>query len=366
MMARSVLLCASCAVAWLQPRGLRVFAGRRFAGEGDVGSPGPSVGEFSSLAQLEARLSAIEGGASSKLRHFYEPSLHSFMLEPGTTRNFSVTSSAICVETLLDGGVEREAALEEFGVFGPVAEGLARSPWRPDDFLQAPLVVIALARLAASGDARSRAVVSSFETRDRLRGAVLSLLEMRPHLRDWKRQKLSCYLHYYLTRALLEVVAAAHDSGDAYAGGDDGAGDDGAFRFLALLRVDRGSVALALTRAFQVARDELCRQVAAAASGDSSGFDVTKLASSGAGNGRFNVASTWVFSKRFPRERHPRFGFAPREMITRPVSRPGLLARDVLLRLRRARDARAARRGRRARRGAQRQALRRGPRGLLR
>ena len=108
MMARSVLLCASCAVAWLQPRGLRVFAGRRFAGEGDVGSPGPSVGEFSSLAQLEARLSAIEGGASSKLRHFYEPSLHSFMLEPGTTRNFSVTSSAICVETLLDGGVETD------------------------------------------------------------------------------------------------------------------------------------------------------------------------------------------------------------------------------------------------------------------
>ena len=32
-----------------------------------------------------------------------------------------------------------------------------------------------------------------------------------------------------------------------------------------------------------------------------------------AGKGRFNVASTWVFSKRYPREKHPRFEFAPRD-----------------------------------------------------
>ena len=32
-----------------------------------------------------------------------------------------------------------------------------------------------------------------------------------------------------------------------------------------------------------------------------------------AGNGGFNVASTWVFSKRFPKEKHPRFELAPRD-----------------------------------------------------
>ena len=32
-----------------------------------------------------------------------------------------------------------------------------------------------------------------------------------------------------------------------------------------------------------------------------------------AGTGSFDVASTWVFSKRCPRDKHPRLGFAPRD-----------------------------------------------------
>ena len=213
---------------------------------------------FASLAQLEARLSVLADGTSSKLRNYHDPTLCSFLLEAVVTTNYSVTSSAICVETLLASG--DAAALEEFQLFGPTCDALANAKWRPDDFLQAPLVVLALARLAGR-DERSREVLADYAVRDRVRGAVQSLLERRPRLRDWRKQRLSSYIAYYLTAALLEVVDGAHDAGDGY-------GDDGEFRLLALLGIDRQDVGKALARSFAVARDELCRQLAAHAAGD--------------------------------------------------------------------------------------------------
>ena len=155
-------------------------------------------------------------------------------------------------------------------LFGPTCDALANAKWRPDDFLQAPLVVLALARLAGR-DERSREVLADYAVRDRVRGAVQSLLERRPRLRDWRKQRLSSYIAYYLTAALLEVVDGAHDAGDGY-------GDDGEFRLLALLGIDRQDVGKALARSFAVARDELCRQLAAHAAGDASAFDVVRLA----------------------------------------------------------------------------------------
>ena len=258
-----LLLTSIGATALVLPRHHRTLRSPRLATSNSNDEP-----TFASLAQLEARLSVLADGTSSKLRNYHDPTLSSFLLEAGVTTNYSVTSSAICVETLLASG--DAAALEEFQLFGPTCDALANAKWRPDDFLQAPLVVLALARLAGR-DERSREVLAEYAVRDRVRGAVQSLLERRPRLRDWRKQRLSSYIAYYLTAALLEVVDGAHDAGDGY-------GDDGEFRLLALLGVDRQDVGKALARSFAVARDELCRQLAAHAAGDASAFDVVRLA----------------------------------------------------------------------------------------
>ena len=125
-----------------------------------------------------------------------------------------------------------------------MTKALAEAPWRTDDLLQAPLVVSALARAAVGPPCT-----------DRLAGAVEALLACRPHLRDWRRQKLSSYLTYWLTRALLDVADAD---------------------LVEFLGIDSMAMAFALKRSFQVARDELCRQLAYDSMGEPA--DATRVA----------------------------------------------------------------------------------------
>ena len=215
---------------------------------------------FAELASLETRLAAIDARAVPTLRRFYDAELGSFALEPGVTKNFSVTSSAVSLTTLL-AMPARSAAADEFAAAGPA---LAASTWRNDDLLQVPLVVSALVRLAARGNADARGVALE-ASKARLRDAVQALLERRPRLRDWRRQPLSCYLIYWLTVALLDTIDPAHDAQED-------------FQLLAFLDIDRADVGLALQRSFEVSRDELCRQLAYATAGDAEAFDATKLA----------------------------------------------------------------------------------------
>ena len=195
-----------------------------------------ALDSFDDLASLERRLAALDDGVVPKLRGFFDTELKSFALEPGVTRNYSVTSSAICIGALLDAD-----ALDEFPA---VTKALAEAPWRTDDLLQAPLVVSALARAAVGPPCT-----------DRLAGAVEALLACRPHLRDWRRQKLSSYLTYWLTRALLDVADAD---------------------LVEFLGIDSMAMAFALKRSFQVARDELCRQLAYDSMGEPA--DATRVA----------------------------------------------------------------------------------------
>lgn len=213
-----------------------------------------ALDSFDDLASLERRLATLDEGAVPKLRGFYDAALASFALEPGVTQNFSVTSSAICIGALLDAG-----ALDEF----PAAtKALAQASWRTDDLLQAPLVVSALARAAVGPPCT-----------DRLKTAVEALLACRPHLRDWRRQKLSSYLTYWLTRALLDVADAD---------------------LVEFLKIDQGAVGFALKRAFQVARDELCRQLAYDSMGEPAdatrvAYSLATYASVGAARDRINA-----------------------------------------------------------------------------
>ena len=61
-----------------------------------------ALDSFDDLASLERRLAALDDGVVPKLRGFFDTELKSFALEPGVTRNYSVTSSAICIGALLD------------------------------------------------------------------------------------------------------------------------------------------------------------------------------------------------------------------------------------------------------------------------
>ena len=216
-----------------------------------------ALDSFDDLASLERRLAALDDGVVPKLRGFFDTELKSFALEPGVTRNYSVTSSAICIGALLDAD-----ALDEFPA---VTKALAEAPWRTDDLLQAPLVVSALARAAVGPPCT-----------DRLAGAVEALLACRPHLRDWRRQKLSSYLTYWLTRALLDVADAD---------------------LVDFLGIDSMAMAFALKRSFQVARDELCRQLAYDSMGEPAdatrvAYSLATYASVGAARDQINAFAT--------------------------------------------------------------------------
>ena len=216
-----------------------------------------ALDSFDDLASLERRLAALDDGVVPKLRGFFDTELKSFALEPGVTRNYSVTSSAICIGALLDAD-----ALDEFPA---VTKALAEAPWRTDDLLQAPLVVSALARAAVGPPCT-----------DRLAGAVEALLACRPHLRDWRRQKLSSYLTYWLTRALLDVADAD---------------------LVEFLGIDSMAMAFALKRSFQVARDELCRQLAYDSMGEPAdatrvAYSLATYASVGAARDQINAFAT--------------------------------------------------------------------------
>ena len=112
-----------------------------------------ALDSFDDLASLERRLAALDDGVVPKLRGFFDTELKSFALEPGVTRNYSVTSSAICIGALLDAD-----ALDEFPA---VTKALAEAPWRTDDLLQAPLVVSALARAAVGPPCTDRSAAPS-------------------------------------------------------------------------------------------------------------------------------------------------------------------------------------------------------------
>ena len=216
-----------------------------------------ALDSFDDLASLERRLATLDDGVVPKLRGFFDTELKSFALEPGVTRNYSVTSSAICIGALLDAD-----ALDEFPA---VTKALADAPWRTDDLLQAPLVVSALARAAVGPPCT-----------DRLAGAVEALLACRPHLRDWRRQKLSSYLTYWLTRALLDVADAD---------------------LVEFLGIDSMAMAFALKRSFQVARDELCRQLAYDSMGEPAdatrvAYSLATYASVGAARDQINAFAT--------------------------------------------------------------------------
>lgn len=172
------------------------------------------------LPSLEERFAFLQARAEQNLMKFYDPEIRSFAVEPGVSR-FSVTSTCY--------------ALDALNAIGKTIDtGLLEADWREDDLFQLPLVVFAASRL---DDGNS----------PRLQKAIEMLCSSRARLGDDLEQRLSGYLQYWLAAALIETK-----------------------------RTD-SEVTFALERAHDVARNEMCRQIAYHVSGDSA-FDVTRLA----------------------------------------------------------------------------------------
>lgn len=191
-----------------------------------------------SLSSLERRLGLLEVAATAKLKGFYVPALESFAVETGVPR-FAVTSTCYAVDALSESLVSSRALLE--------------CDWRNGDLFQLPLIVYAVASIVTeTGEIVNDAGLA------RLHEATCTLITSRARLSDNWRQSLSCYLQYWLAAALIKV-----------------ADDEPLF---SAMGVEREAAALALARAHEVARNELCRQIAFHASGDRTWFDVTRLA----------------------------------------------------------------------------------------
>jgi len=240
-----------------------------------AGAEKGEVDNFAMLAELESRLSRIDAAAPRIHAKFYDSKLRSFQIEPGVTANYSVTSTALAKIAILNSpSCEADALLSADG--GGVLDSLLDAKWREDDLMQIPLVLFTVARSGTDGGAEPRAAIAAHP---RLRKAALALITERPKLRDWRQQRLSTYLQFWATAALLELLDAAHDTGAPYRMN----GTAPEFKLLEALgftEEDRINLARSLERSYQVARDELCRQLAYSVSGDRNNFDVTKLACS--------------------------------------------------------------------------------------
>mmetsp|Transcript_30968 Transcript_30968/g.99906 ORF Transcript_30968/g.99906 Transcript_30968/m.99906 type:complete len:741 (-) Transcript_30968:384-2606(-) len=229
--------------------------------------------EENQLVSLEGDLEALALGSQSKLRGFFDETLRSFAVEVGVGR-FSVTSTAYAADALAVAGDEE--------MVEGVAAALLDAEWRDGDLFQLPLLAHASVELAKK---RPTSRIELLERLSKLAEATDLMVASRARMTDSYRQQLSCYLQFWLAKALLSLVDLAFEE-EAVRGS-----------IIATSKTAR-PLAKALARAHEVARNEVCRQIAYDAAGDASGFDVVRLAYSllayaCVGRAKDNVVTLW-------------------------------------------------------------------------
>eukprot|EP00633_Aureoumbra_lagunensis_P005080 CAMPEP_0197310044 /NCGR_PEP_ID=MMETSP0891-20130614/8665_1 /TAXON_ID=44058 ORGANISM="Aureoumbra lagunensis, Strain CCMP1510" /NCGR_SAMPLE_ID=MMETSP0891 /ASSEMBLY_ACC=CAM_ASM_000534 /LENGTH=696 /DNA_ID=CAMNT_0042795499 /DNA_START=209 /DNA_END=2299 /DNA_ORIENTATION=+ len=191
---------------------------------------------------------------------FYDEELRSFSVEGKKGTRFSITSTACAAEALWLGAANSDASGDTEpercdALLERICGALLGADWREDDLLQVSFVVYATASLAAR---RPVSRLELLQNAGKFRIAVERLAAGRVRLRDSWKQTLSVPLQFWLAQALLAVAQSP------------GLVDD--------VGIQPKPLALALSRSHEVARHELCRQIAYEAADDSSNFDCIRLA----------------------------------------------------------------------------------------
>ncbi|GMI05976.1 hypothetical protein TrLO_g5645 [Triparma laevis f. longispina] len=204
-----------------------------------------------------SRTVAPLGPSSTVLYDYWDPLLGSFNVDGATPQNspsrLSVTSTCYALK-----------ALKELSISGSflryVQEKVIETEWRENDFFQAPLVM----NLLLDGDELREL---SREQAEKVRGLANNLIEARPRRRRGDQQTYSSYIQYQITKSLVGMLLSV-DGDDSFS----------KLSVSALPSELLGDLTLSVSRAFEVSRDELCRQVAYHTAGDDRTFDCTRLA----------------------------------------------------------------------------------------
>lgn len=293
---------------------------------------------FDDMEGLVQRLDRLESAAPDILMGFYEPHLQSFSVKPGSSDRLSVTSTcyallAIQASTVYDKAVvysppSTDTSSTSTAICIPEILGaLLRSKWREEDLFQVPLLLYTLLQVDHDRSMVLQSAASNEEMASKIRQLIEAVLKARPKRRMGDRQAYSDYIIYQICKALALLqpdkrVAQPqpsladrddHDKEGDFAG--DFATEEIIVGGLPPSAVPEGAAAeisLGLARCAEVSSNELCRQLAYRSAGDTTSFDVMRLAYSLLTYAR----STQTMSGVAGRELVPGKGVSPGTQVT--------------------------------------------------
>ena len=263
---------------------------------------------FDEMSGLIKRLDNLESSAPDILLGFFEPHLSSFSVKPGSSDQLSITSTcysllAIQTSSIYDASVTSRSRTEENNNAGNdslksgtvclpnVIKALLASTWREDDLFQVPLLLYTVLRLDQDRSMIHSWARSNEEGASKIRQLITAVLTARPKRRAGERQVYSDYITYQVCRSLALLqestdrpTSSASQDQQAQREGDfvaDFSSDElgvGGLPANAVPDGAAGEISLGLARCAEVASNELCRQLAYRTAGDSTSFDVIRLA----------------------------------------------------------------------------------------
>lgn len=238
-----------------------------------------NVFDFEKLKSVERRLSSIEREAPTILSAYYEPHLKSFSAKPGSEA-MSVTSTCFALGTIF--AIDDRSTFEDYvnlNLSSPIGEdvsskinlrktlkALLRANWREDDLFQVPLLLKTLLSVDKGRDVLSSGMDE--ELCYRVKKLISATIANRPRRRNGLSQPISNYIEFLITDSLATLLESTPSGGGNLGGLTDGALPDGAER----------DTLIALTRCVEVSYNDLCRQLAFRAAGDTTNFDSIRLA----------------------------------------------------------------------------------------
>jgi len=270
--------------------------------------------DFDRMSGLVKRLDAIELTAPETILGFYEPRLRSFSvkpeLAPAGVKRVCVTSTCYALLTvILSSGIYENILSNtesgsspttktdtgEGGKDDPVVipirlvmKTLLKSQWREDDLFQVPLVLYTLLILNQDHSSIIRFVASDERIANRIQKMISVILQACPDPRLGTRQPNSDYITYQICKVSALLYEASlkteQQQQQLQKQQTDDSTDAGTMswksEFPIQLLPEGGAAEIysALLACAEVSSNELCRQLAYHAAGDTNSFDIIRLA----------------------------------------------------------------------------------------
>jgi hypothetical protein len=256
------------------------------------------------LKDVDSRLSVLEQGAPASLTGFYEPALKSFSVKPGAER-ISITSTCFALQAVLSASAHDASLyssfitmdtsitkLDEKDTRTPVrsiVQALLSSEWREEDMFQVPLLLYTVLKVDAKRNILGPSNYGSNTGMDeqlaaRIRRLVTVVLSARPHRRSGNQQPYSDYILYQCAQcysALIDSTPTPTISaifGEQETTASEKEAGIGGLPVSALPEGAASQLSLAVSRCAEISMNELCRQLALRSAGDTTSFDVMRLA----------------------------------------------------------------------------------------